>query len=106
LLEGFNARVPGSFSNLGRAYAVAGRAADAHAELEKLRALEAEGFGVGFDAALIHAALGEREAALTALESGLTDYSQMILFLNVERGFDDMREQPRFHAVSEQLGLT
>jgi len=106
LLEGFKAHAPGSFSNLGRAYAMAGRSADAQRELERLRALGAEGFGVGFDAALIHAALGDRDAALTALEAGLDDYSQMILFMNVEPGFAALRDEPRFRAVSVRLGLS
>jgi serine/threonine-protein kinase len=105
LLDGFAARAPGSFSNLGRALALAGRSDEAHAEIGRLLALGKEGFGVGYDAALIHAALGEREAALTSLESGLTDYSQMILYLNVDPGFDELREEPRFRAVVSQLGL-
>jgi TolB-like protein/DNA-binding winged helix-turn-helix (wHTH) protein/Flp pilus assembly protein TadD len=105
LLEGFVARAPGSFSNLGRAYALAGRVDDARAELGQLLALGKEGFGVGYDAALIQAALGERDAALASLESGLTDYSQMILFMNVEPGFDALREEPRFRAVATRLGL-
>jgi serine/threonine-protein kinase len=106
LLEGSDARVPGSFSNLGRAYALAGRAAEARAELARLRVLGEEGFGVGFDAALIHAALGERDAALTALESGLDDLSQMLLYLNVEPGLDPLRDEPRFRALVERLGLS
>ena len=105
LLEGFVARAPGSFSNLGRAYAFAGRPDDARAEIGRLLTLGKEGFGVGYDVALIHAALGGREAALTSLESGLTDYSQMILYLNVDPGFDGIRDEPRFRAVSRQLGL-
>jgi TolB-like protein/Flp pilus assembly protein TadD len=105
LLKGFDAPAPGSFSNLGRAYALAGRTADAHGELDRLRALGAEGFGVGCDAALIHAALGDRESALTALEAGLTDHSQPILFLNVEPGFDTIRDDPRFRNVSARLGF-
>ena len=106
LLEGNDARAPGSFSNLGRAYALAGRASEARTEIARLQTLGAEGFGVGFDAALIHAALGEREPALAALESGLDDFSQMMLYLNVEPGFDTLRDEPRFKAVVERLGLS
>ena len=105
LLEGFKARAPGSFSNLGRAYAIAGRIDEAHAEIAKLRALGTEGFGVGYDIALIHAALGECEPALAALEAALDDHSQMIGFLNVDPGFDGLRDEPRFLAVVQRLGL-
>jgi len=105
LLEGFTARAPGSFSNLGRAFAGASRVADAHAEISKLRQLGVQGFGVAYDIALIHAALGERESALAALEAALDDHSQMIGFLNVDPGLDGLRDEPRFRAVIEQAGL-
>lgn len=105
LLEGYEGPAPGSFSNLGRAYALAGRTSDARAEIARIDALGAQGFGVGFDAALIHAALGEKEAALAALDRGLGDFSQMMLYLGVEPGFDALRDEPRFRAVVERLGL-
>ena len=105
LLEGFTARAPGSLANLGRAYALAGRTGDARAQLAQLQSLGTEGFGVGYDIALIHAALGEREPALAALEQSLTDHSQMVGFINVDPGFDALRDEPRFRAVAGQLGL-
>lgn len=105
LLDGYNGRAPGSFSNLGRAYAVAGLENEARSEIARLVALGEKGFGVGFDAALIHAALGDKDAALSALELGLRDLSQMMLYLNVEPGFDRLRDEPRFRAVVDRLGL-
>jgi len=105
LLEAYRGRAPGSFSNLGRAYALAGRESEARAEIARLNALGEKGFGVGFDAALVHAALGEKDAALSALERGLGDYSQMMLYLNVEPGLDNLRDEPRFRAVAGRLGL-
>jgi DNA-binding winged helix-turn-helix (wHTH) protein/TolB-like protein/Flp pilus assembly protein TadD len=105
LVEGFGAPAPGSLSNLGRAYALAGRADDARAELARLQALGARQFGVGCHAALIYAALGEREPALAALERSITDHSQMVGFTNVDPGFDTLRDDPRFRAVVERLGL-
>jgi len=105
LLEGFSARAPGSLSNLGRAYALAGRTDAASAEIARLTELGTQGFGVRYEIALIHAALGERELALAALEAALDDHSQMIGFLNVDLGFDGLRDEPRFLAVVQQLGL-
>jgi DNA-binding winged helix-turn-helix (wHTH) protein/TolB-like protein/Tfp pilus assembly protein PilF len=105
LLEGFQARAPGGLPSLGRAYALAGRTADTLAEINKLEALGLEGFGVGYDIALIRAALGERELALAALERALGDHSQMVGFINVDPGFDAIRDEPRFRAVVEHLRL-
>jgi len=105
LLEGSKGRAPGGLPNLGRAYALAGRADDARAEITRLQELGAQGFGVGYGIALIRAALGEREAALVSLESALDDHSQTIGFLNADPGFAELREEPRFQAVVERLGL-
>ena len=105
VLEGYPQPVPGSFSNLGRAYALDGQVAAARREIERVEALGARGFGVGYDLALIHAALGDRPAALDALERGVTDGSQTIGFLNCEPGLDSIRDDARFRAVSRELGL-
>jgi len=105
LLEGFRARAPLGLSNLGRAYALVGRTADARAEISMLVDLGRQGIGVGNHLALIHAALGERGPALAALETGLGDHSQPMGFVNVDPGFDALRDEPRFRAVVEQAGL-
>ena len=105
VLEGHPGPVPGSFSNLGRAYALDGHVDAARREIARVEALGQRGFGVGFDLAIVHAALGERELAIAALERGEHDVSQMIGFLNSEPGLDSIRDEPRFRAVSQRLRL-
>jgi DNA-binding winged helix-turn-helix (wHTH) protein/TolB-like protein/Flp pilus assembly protein TadD len=105
VLEGHPQPAPGSFSNLGRAYALDGQVEAARREIERVEALGARGFGVGYDLALIHAALGDSAAALDALERGVADGSQTIGFLNCEPGLDSIRDVDRFRAVSRRLGL-
>ena len=75
------------------------------AEIRRLEERGAQGIGVSCDLALIHAALGDRDRALDAVERGLRDGSQMISFMNVEPGFDPIRNEPRFRAVSRAVGL-
>ncbi len=104
-LDGYPQPAPGSFSNLGRAYALDGQVEAARREVERVEALGARGFGVGYDLSLVHAALGDRAAALDALERGVTDGSQTIGFLNCDPGLDSIRDDARFRAVSRQLGL-
>ena len=53
----------------------------------------------------IDAALGQRDLALDAVERGLRDGSQMISFMNVEPGFDPIKDELRFRAVSRAIGL-
>ena len=105
VLEGHPGPMAGSFSNLGRAYALDGQLDAARREIARVEDLGKRGFGVGFDLAIVHAALGERELALAALERGEHDVSQMIGFLNSEPGLDSIREDPRFRAVSQRLRL-
>jgi len=106
LLQGHETdRTPGSFSDFGRALALDGQRDAARAEITRVEALGAQGFGVGYDLALIWTALGEYEQALAALERGVDDGSQLIGFLNSEPGLDPIRQEARFRAVSQRLGL-
>ena len=105
VLDGHPQPAPGSFSNLGRAYALDGQVEAARREIERVEALGAREFGVGYDLALIHAALGNAAAALDALERGVDDGSQTIGFLNCDPGLDSIRDDARFRAVSRRLGL-
>ncbi len=105
LLEGWNKLAPGSYSTLGRAHAKAGNVDAARAEIARVEAEGSKGFGVGFDLALLHLALGERERALNALERAPADRSQMVGYINVEPALDPLRDEPRLRAVARAVGL-
>lgn len=105
LLEARNDPAPTAFSSLARAYAQTGNIPAAKTEIDRLEALGAQGFGVGFALALIHVDLGDRDRALAALVRGVDDHSQMQGYLNVEPALDPVRDDPRFRAISQRLGL-
>ena len=84
LLDGIDPLGPGWFSDLGRAYAAAGRDADARSEIKRLEEFGRRGFGVGYDIALIRMGLREPAGALDALERCIDDHSQLVGFINVE----------------------
>jgi Flp pilus assembly protein TadD len=106
LLEGHEGDyVPGGLSDLGRALALDGQREGARREISRLETLGTQGFGVGYDMALIGVALGEFDQALAALERSVNDGSQGIGFLNSEPGLDAIRREPRFKAVSRAVGL-
>jgi DNA-binding winged helix-turn-helix (wHTH) protein/TolB-like protein/Flp pilus assembly protein TadD len=105
LLEGRNDPAPGSYSTLGRAYAMTGNTAAARAELARVEAEGRKGFGVGYDLALLHLALGEKEQAFAALERGIDDCSQMQGYINVDPALDSIRDAPRVRAVARRIGL-
>lgn len=105
LLEGRNTPAPGSYSTLGRAYAKVGNVEAARAEVRRVEAEGTRGFGVAFDLALLHVALGDRERALDALERAPADRSQMVGYINVEPALDPIRDEPRVRAVARAVGL-
>jgi serine/threonine-protein kinase len=105
-LEHFRARMgtaPGSFGDLARALAQAGRASEAMKEIERLRELGHAGFGVQYDLAAVHAALGDLPAACASLKAALHDHSQLIGFLQVDPAMDRLRDQPCYRDVSRHL---
>ena len=105
LLGGKASPAPGGLATLGRAYAATGQRDLAAAEIRRLEERGAQGIGVGCDLALIYVALGDQDRALDAVERGLHDGSQMIASLNLDPGFDPIRNHPRFRAVSRAVGL-
>jgi tetratricopeptide (TPR) repeat protein len=105
-LEHFKARsqpTPGGEGDIGRAYARAGRVADAHAELARLDQRARDGFGVAYDMATIHAALGETDEACAALARALADHSQLVGFLGLDPAMDKMRSAPCVQAAQRRL---
>lgn len=105
VIDGVTDPGPGSYSNPGRAFALLGRAHEARAEIARLTALGEQGFGVGYDLALVHVALGERDAALDALERSLGPPALMLGYINSEPGFATLRNEARFRAFSRRIGL-
>jgi serine/threonine-protein kinase len=94
---------PGSDGDMGRAYARAGRRDEAHAEIGRLKARAAAGFGLAYDVATIHAALQEIPAACAALEHAVADHSQMLGMLRVDPAIDNLRREPCYAKVERQL---
>ena len=105
-LDQFNARVstaPGSFADLGCAYAHAGRLPEARAQLAQLGRLREQGFGVEYDLAALHVALGDVAEAGRCLERALEDHSQLIGFLRVDPALDPLRNEPVYPRVLQRL---
>jgi predicted Zn-dependent protease len=105
LLEGRNDPAPGSYSTLGRAYAMSGNAQAARAEIARVEEEGRKGFGVGYDLALLHLALNEKEQAFAALERGIDDCSQMLGYINVDPALDPIRDEPQVRAIARRIGL-
>ncbi|HEV7515267.1 MAG TPA: tetratricopeptide repeat protein, partial [Thermoanaerobaculia bacterium] len=90
---------------LGQAYAAAGRPEEARRVLAGLVLREAERYVSPTLVASVHAALGEREAALAGLERACEARAADLAWIGVRPVFDDLRGEPRFQALIERLGL-
>ncbi len=101
-------------AGLRRAYATGHGAAGyreietlaARLQLEALEQRSADGAYVSpLDFARTYAQLGERERAFAMLESAFADRSPGMTFLNVDRAWDAIRDDPRFPAFVRRVGL-
>jgi hypothetical protein len=87
----------------GLVYAHAGRRDEALAQIERLERRALEGFGMSYEIAVIHAALGEKEKGCAALLRSLTDHSQWIGWMKLDPRMDSLRDQPCFVEAQEKL---
>jgi tetratricopeptide (TPR) repeat protein len=90
-------------SNLARAYAASNRKPEAQALLDTLKKRSDTNSPLTVEIAMIYAALGDNDQAITWLEKGYEGrFNPGVL----ERtSFDTLRNDPRFQALSHQIGL-
>ncbi len=55
--------------------------------------------------AILNLGLDRRKEALDALERAYDEGAGRLVYLNVERGFDPIRGDPRFVALVKKLGI-
>lgn len=104
LIEGLEPNAPGSLATRGRALAQLGETAGARAELARILELGKAGFGVSYDLAMMHLALGEPALAVGSLQGALKDHSLMFGYMNVDPALDPIRDRPEVRALSERVG--
>lgn len=90
---------------VGYAHARAGRRTEASAILKRLEALSSRDYVSSFDLALLHLALGHTDEAFAQLSRAHDHYSSHLPFLNVDARLDEIRTDPRFHALVERMNL-
>jgi len=96
----------GDLYDLGRAYAMAGRMAEAQKVLEQLSTRSKQRYVAPKGAALIYAALGEKEKAFEWLEKSYQDHSLGVgPSIKSFPGFDPLRSDPRFADLLRRMNL-
>lgn len=91
----------------GQIYAESGREEEARAILGRLEASYREGrMFLPHLAAIVHASLGDRDAALDWLEEGAEVRDGALPWLGVEPAFEGLRDDPRFRALLDRMRLS
>ena len=96
------AEVP-MLSDAGLVYAHAGRREDAVQELQRLERRELEGYGMSYEIAIVHAALGQLDQACAALRRAPDDHSQTLGWLRSDPRMDPLRKEACYAEVTQRL---
>jgi serine/threonine-protein kinase len=91
-------------ASLGCAYAASGNRVEAQKILDELTERSKHGYVSPYYFAQIYAGLGEKEKAIGSLEQAAEDRSIWMVWLKVERMFDNIRTDPRFVELRQRVG--
>jgi len=91
---------------LAYAYGASGDSQKASAEVADLKRMSLDGNITPFDNAVVALGLGEYPRAVSLLKQARALDSQWLPWLGQDRIFDPLREDPRFIALTEQLGFS
>jgi TolB-like protein/DNA-binding winged helix-turn-helix (wHTH) protein/Tfp pilus assembly protein PilF len=96
---------PGVIGVLIRAYAHAGRRADALRLLAELKRRKQAGYVPAGAFVNAYLGLGENDQALAWLEQAYTEHSNLLQSIKVHPFFDPIRQDPRFKGLVRRIGL-
>ncbi len=87
---------PVAIAARGSVEGAAGRPDKAKAVLAELHELAGRRFVTAYGVALVHAGIGDREAAFTWLDKAFAERSHWLVWLRLDPRFDSLRADPRF----------
>ena len=91
-------------AGLGRAYAQAGRRAEAEKIIKELQEQARRDYVHPSHLALIYIGLGDKDSAFTWLEKAYAEHS-FLYFLKSDPNFDPLRSDPRFQDLLRRMNL-
>ncbi|MGB7925918.1 MAG: protein kinase [Pyrinomonadaceae bacterium] len=97
---------PETIAELGYAYGLAGRRADAKKVLDELNELSKRRYVLPYFVATIYTGLGDKDQAFEWLEKAVADSHPGLALVNVDPKFDSLRADPRFPDLVRRIGLT
>jgi serine/threonine protein kinase/Tfp pilus assembly protein PilF len=88
---------------LGHAYWAAGKKQEARALLTELLALSKKQYVSPFNIAVLYAGLEDRSRTMEWLEKAFQERAGLLVYLNVDPWFDNLRGDPRFQALLRRI---
>jgi tetratricopeptide (TPR) repeat protein len=96
---------PSRAVGLGRAYALAGRTADARKVLDELRQAYTTSHASPYFLATVEVALRHHPAAFAWLEKAYEEHDTFLTWLKVDSALDPLRSDPRFQTLLQHVGF-
>jgi eukaryotic-like serine/threonine-protein kinase len=96
---------PQHLSQLARAYALAGRRAEALKTMEAFDQLSKRIYVSSYDRATVYVALGEKDRAFAQLQQAFEEHSERLPWLGVDPRFDELHSDSRFQALLRRMNF-
>ena len=96
---------PATLAALGHAYARVGKKQEALQVLRELQEMTARRYVAPYWPAVIHAGLGETDAALDHLEKSYAERDVWLVWFKAEPRFENLRASPRFQGLSQRMNF-
>jgi DNA-binding winged helix-turn-helix (wHTH) protein/tetratricopeptide (TPR) repeat protein len=93
-----------NISDSALVYVHAGQREKAAGEIARIEKLGREGFGVGYELAIIYAALGDRERGCAALQTATRDHSPFLGWMRLDPRMDPLRGEQCFKDIDARIG--
>jgi eukaryotic-like serine/threonine-protein kinase len=100
-----NGKDPQYLSQLARAYALAGKRAEALQTMAKLNQLSEMTYVSSYDRATVYVALGQKDRALAELERAYEEHSERMIWLSTDPRFEGLHSDPRFQDLLRRLNF-
>jgi DNA-binding winged helix-turn-helix (wHTH) protein/TolB-like protein len=90
---------------LARSYAIAGRSDDARRLLGNVVALSRTRYVSAAEIAAVYSCLDDHDNAFRWIDTALAQRASALIYIQVDRGFDNLRSDPRYEHVLQSMKL-